>query len=67
MFNPILNENVQGQKHKGICAFAEPELLSYRKPKRVVQNEKNCHENPNNNHNYHNEIDIYQGNSKGGT
>ena len=52
------------------CAFAEPELLSYRKPKLVVQNEKNGHKNTNNSHNYHenlnenrNEIEIYQGNS----
>ena len=30
MFNPIFKENVQGQKHPGSCAFAEPELLSYR-------------------------------------
>ena len=27
MFNPIFKENVQGQKHPGSCAFAEPELL----------------------------------------
>ena len=27
MFNPIFKENVQGQKHPGICVFAEPELL----------------------------------------
>ena len=26
MFSPILKENVQGQKHPGSCAFAEPEL-----------------------------------------
>ena len=31
MFNPIFKENVQGWKHPGSCAFAEPELLSYRK------------------------------------
>ena len=36
MFNPIFKENVQGRKHPGSCAFAEPELLSYRKPKPVV-------------------------------
>ena len=41
MFKPIFKANVQGRKHPGSCAFAEPELLSYRKPKRVVQNEKN--------------------------
>ena len=29
MINPILKENVQGQKHPDSCAFAEPELLSY--------------------------------------
>ena len=27
MFNPIFKENVQGWKHPGSCAFAEPELL----------------------------------------
>ena len=26
MVNPIFKENVQGQKHPGSCAFAEPEL-----------------------------------------
>ena len=46
-------ENVQGRKHRGSCAFAEPELLSYRKPKHIVPNEKNGHKNPNNSHNYH--------------
>ena len=53
MFNPIFKETVQGRKHPGSCAFAEPELLSYRKPlKPVVQNAKNGHKNPNNSHNY---------------
>ena len=33
MFNPIFNENIQGRKHPGSGTFAEPELLSYRKPK----------------------------------
>ena len=32
MFNPISKGNVQGRR----CAFSEPELLSYRKPKGVV-------------------------------
>ena len=27
MFNPIFKKNVQGQKHPGSWAFAEPELL----------------------------------------
>ena len=27
MFNPLFKENVQGKKHPGNCAFAEPELL----------------------------------------
>ena len=27
VFNPIFKENVQGWKHPGSCAFAEPELL----------------------------------------
>ena len=26
MFKPIFKENVQGRKHPGSCAFAEPEL-----------------------------------------
>ena len=33
MFNPILKLNVQARKHPGSCGFAEPELLSYSKPK----------------------------------
>ena len=40
MVNPILTENVQGWKHHGSCTFAEPELLSYRKPKCVVQTKR---------------------------
>ena len=71
MFNPIFKENVQRWKHPGSCAIAESNLLSYRKSKRVVQNEKNGHKNPNNSRNYHDEnhdeIDLYQGNSKIGT
>ena len=66
MINPILKDNVQGQKHPGSCAFAEPELFNYRKPERVVR--KNGHKNPNHSHNYHNEyddeIELYQRNSK---
>ena len=68
MFNLIFKENVQGWKHPGSCAFAEPDLLSYRKPNRVVQHEKNGHNNPNTIHNNHDknhvEIKLYQGNSK---
>ena len=64
MFNPIFKENVKGREHPGSCALAEPEILSYRKPKRVVQNEKNGHENDNSSHNYHDEnhdeIELYQ-------
>ena len=33
MFNPIFKKNVQGRKHPGSSEFAEPELLSYWKPK----------------------------------
>ena len=33
MFNPIFKANVQGRKHPGSCAFAEPELLRSRKPR----------------------------------
>ena len=68
MFSPISNENIQGQKHPGSCTFAETELVSNRKSKLVVHNEKNGHANPNNSHNYHDEnhgeIELHQGNSK---
>ena len=40
------------------------ELLTFRKPKFVFQNKNNAHENPNNSHNYHDEIELYQGISK---
>ena len=40
MSNPLFKGNVQGWKHPGRCAFAQPELLSYRMPKRVVQIKK---------------------------
>ena len=40
MFKPIFKENFQGQKHRWKCAFAESELLCFRKPKPVVQNKK---------------------------
>ena len=60
MLNTIFKRNVQGRKHPGRCAFVELELLCYRKPKRVVQNKKNGHKNPNNSHNYHDEIEFYQ-------
>ena len=49
MFNPIFKENVHGRKHPGTCAFAEPELLSYRKPTPIVPDVKDGHKN----HNYH--------------
>ena len=48
-------------------AFVEPELLSYRMPKNVVQNKENGNENPNNNRNYHDEMKLYQGISKRNT
>ena len=71
MFNPIFKENVQGQKNPGSYAFAEPELLNYRKPKSVVQKVKDDHKNPHNSHNYydgnHDEIEFYQGNSNRST
>ena len=64
-------ENVQGQKHPGCCAFAEPEQLSYRKPKHVVQNEKDGHKKPNNIHDYHDEnqnrIELFLRNNKKST
>ena len=52
-FNPIFKDDVQGQKHPGSCALAEPEVLIYRKAKHVVQKVYNGHKNPNNSHNYH--------------
>ena len=33
MFNPTFKENVQGRNHPGGSALAEPELLSYIKPR----------------------------------
>ena len=64
MFNPLFKGNVQGRKHRGRCVFAEPELLSFRKPKHTVQNDNNCHKNPINSHVYHDEIDLHQGINK---
>ena len=65
MFNPILKENVQGRKHPGSCAFAEPKLLRQRKPTMKVQKVINGHKNPNDSHNchdeYHDELELYQG------
>ena len=59
MPNQIFKENVQGWKHPGSCAFAEPES--------VVQKVLYGHKNPNDNHNYHDEnhveIEFFQGNS----
>ena len=55
MFIPIFKENIQGQNHLGSYAFAEPESVSYRKLKHIVQNEKNGHKNPNNSQNSHDE------------
>ena len=40
------------------CTYAETELLSNRKPKLVIKNQKNGHKNPNNSHNYHDEIMV---------
>ena len=37
MFNEIFKRNIKGRKHPGRWAFAEPELLCYRKPKRVIK------------------------------
>ena len=46
MSNPVFKENFQGSMYLGSCAFAEPELLSYRKPNREAQNKTNGHKNP---------------------
>ena len=51
MFNPISKWNVRVG-----FTFTDPKLLCYRMPKRVVQNKKNCHKNPDDSHNYHGEI-----------
>ena len=71
MFNPIFKENFQGRKHPGSCAFAEPDLLRYRKPRSVIQKVIKGHKNPDDSHNYHDEnhddIELYQGNSKRST
>ena len=40
MFNPTTAGNVQGREPPERCSFAEPELLSYRKPKSVDLNKK---------------------------
>ena len=42
-------------------------ITKYRKSKHVVQNKKNRHKNPNNVHNYHDDIELYQGISKKNT
>ena len=55
MFNPIFKENAQGWNHPGSGAFEEPELLSCRKPKHVVQKLNIPLKNPNNSQNYHDE------------
>ena len=55
MFNQVFKENVHGLKHPGNCTSTEPELLSYRRPKRVVQNENDGYKNPLNSHKYHDE------------
>ena len=60
MFNSLFRGNIQGRNHPGRCAFAEPELLTFRKPKHVIQNKNNGHKNSNNNPNYHDDIELYQ-------
>ena len=60
-----------GGNIQGVCAFAEQELLGYRKAKSIVQKLKNDHKNPNYSHNYRDEncdeIEFYQGNSNRST
>ena len=71
MFNPIFKELVPGQKHQGSCAFAEPEIPSFRKLKIVVKKVKKGHKNPNDSHKYddenHDEIEFHQGKSNRST
>ena len=43
------------------CAFAKAELLTIKKPKHVIQNKDNGHEIPNDSHNYHDKVKLYQG------
>ena len=52
------SEHIQGSAHLQNQNY----LLSSRKPKRV--NMKNDHKNPNDSHNYDDEITLYQGISK---
>ena len=59
MFNPIFKENAQARKHPGSCACAGPELLPYRKPKHVVQIEKNGIKYPNLYHMFREKIVAY--------
>ena len=43
MFNPIFKQNVQGRKHPGSYAFAEPELLvnkAYSVVQKVINDNK---------------------------
>ena len=64
---PILKRSVQGRKHQGMCTFAESELLSTERSKYVVQNQRNGHKNPNYNHNYPDDIELYHEISKRNT
>ena len=52
MCNPIFKENIQGRKHPMRCAFAEPELLSYRKPGCVIKINRMTTEHNNNDWNW---------------
>ena len=40
MFNSIFKGKGQGRNHPGRCAFEDPELVTFMKPKRVMQNKK---------------------------
>ena len=67
MFDPIFRGNVQGRKHPVIRALAGPELVSYNKPKCVLQNKNNGHTNRNDEYKYQGEIELYQGTQVKGT
>ena len=54
----------RGGNIQGVAHLQNPLLFSYKKPRRVVQNEKNGHKNPNDSDDHHDEnddeIELYQ-------
>ena len=64
MFNQIIKENVQGQKHSLRCVGAESELPSFRKHECEGQEWMKRTYNPYNSRNAHDEMALYSGISK---